>query len=1559
MKDSVRISCKRKITRFCVFLITILMTSTLACTVFAANTPVLKNVDIRLGDTIGLLFHTDIPYDSNIGTVKASVNNRDISQHVERYNNDNCYTFLVTGIYPHEISQKITLSLSGLNLQFQTSVKEELKKMINNSASEDEKLFASNLLQYGEATWQYREHVNGTNRPCDITTNVDGYAPSGGDITTSLINIGNSTSAVHISSIGIAYSDTNHYVIEVEVPQAMQAGAKIDIVFKRNDKVIKEESQTHEGGTQKYSFTSPALKAHKITTERIDVELKVNGTTVQTIERYGLNNFIAQLSEVGATSDQGTALQYAKALYYYGASAATVYNDKRVFAQYIDTSAMQNPRFIRDGNEVVFKCENAKMHVYYYDGTEADIADIAWEVENMPTVYKRDYDITVKGTARTNNEQEIKATTKPIRVINTATFKSTNPIFVTTHNNGALNLPAGKGEVIPAIGTPFQVEWSANTLSTTLEAANAKSTGMQKLALPHKFDCAGTEVEVDVPFVYCNTIKSIEIISTHKIKDAYPYGSPSVSVNANWQQLESGNVISLQPKSIRVFFDNGTQQDYSDIEAGWNVNAKTEDVKYASSISAESPYYNFSGGTKLPYDVFKTVYGPLVTDGIYPENFDDNNYSVSGKTQIMNRVTKIRIDDAKVQYLSSTSCHVNISLTLTLESGQTERLTVNEADDIYFGRRPRLDGDVIVADDSSDYIDWYIYTDNCTLIVEGGRGVSTSISNSYNITNIVDPITKIQLNETERHVFASNADDAKPLQITVEAMVTLTSGNTVPKTYSTDMENINDNTSSKSSKFAFVIDNGIGEEVVSSWITVTIWNPIIEFGEIDIDALDCSTNETLSLTGKTIGTTRLNGWKGNITLGECQVENYSGNSSYGYKETKYDEYSGACPLPTYEIPTITVLINNPVTSIEPKQNPTPISLNANQSSYNIPAKLVLKNGKDTPHTFYVTYSEIKSALQNTTHQNNKATYIYKAKYEQITKDIKLEVTIPITITPGNCVITLSQTSQTVNFPFTVTPTIGNSFSTSQEVTVPFIDSTAFSGTYNVTLKYDNISSVAEIKWNNPIVSVTAIKEAPKDITLQNGDPVTPTGGKITVKLSNGKSKDIVPASWSTVNYDGTELEVKQTVYPIYNGTTYTDKSASVTVYNPIKRLDAVKEYTLGAGQTHVTLDKTVNITLANGASSKVEATIRNASNQQKIPTATFLPTNGALQYRLDKEKAYRKLIYSYGAYDQEVDITVHNPVIEPEFILSAVNASKDMLYDEGDELIIQGTIIIKRNNGAEITVYNIAGQIAHVVNCQSSRDEDGIPNYTDNSEGEIGPYIINNMFSGKDKDGNTIYIPSISVKVANQVTSRAWEPVNIELSTPIYKTASDYKTEFDKFRVYLSLTNYYTNGEDSTSSISTPIGAGTTYSLCDNGWEPKLLNNALDRWFDNDAFLRPISFPPITCTDARWDNIKVFARNVGDNHNVPGSAHIDSVSDFVEFVYDFCDKVPEAEYFFFTAPDKPITLNNITYEMYPEGRTQYTGYWGGSSVRILTPLFQISQLFNANSGCVSPNSPAS
>lgn len=1256
MKDSVRISCKRKITRFCVFLITILMTSTLACTVFAANTPVLKDVDIRLGDTIGLLFHTDIPYDSNIGTVKASVNNRDISQHVERYNNDNCYTFLVTGIYPHEISQKITLSLSGLNLQFQTSVKEELKKMLNNSASEDEKHFASDLLQYGEATWQYREHVNGTNRPCDITTNVDGYDPSGHPITTSLINIGNSISAVHISSIGIAYSDTNHYVIEVEVPQAMQAGAKIDIVFNYSNKES-TESITHEGGTQKYSFKSPALEAHKIATESISVKLKVNETTVQTIDNYGLNNFIAQLSEVGATSDQGTALQYAKALYYYGESAATVYNDKRVFAQYIDTSAMQNPRFIRDGNEVVFKCENAKMHVYYYDGTEADIADIAWEVENMPTVYKRDYDITVKGTARTNNEQEIKATTKPIRVINTATFKSTNPIFVTTHNNGALNLPAGKGEVTPAIGNSFQVEWNENTLSTTLEAVNAKTAiGMKALTLSHTFiDKNNEEVVVDIPFVYCNTIKSIEIISTHKIKDTYEYlAFPTTHlVNANWQQSTSGNVISLQPMSIRVFFDNGAQQDYSDIEAGWNVNAKIEDVKYASSISAESPYYNFSGGTTLPDAVFKTVYGELVTPEI-PDGFESNNYSVSGKTQIMNRVTKIRIDDAKVQYLSSTSCHVNISLTLTLESGQTQRYTVNKSKDISFGSRPRLDGSVLVTDYSMDYIEWDIYTDNCTLIVKGGRGVSTSISDSYNITNIVDPITNIQLNETERHVFASNADDAKPLQITVEAMVTLTSGNTVPKTYSTDMENINDNTSSKSSTFAFVIDNGIGEDVVSSWITVTIWNPIIEFGEIDIDALDCSTNDTLSLTGKTIGTTRLNGWNGNITLGECQVENYSGNSQYGCKETKYDEYSGACPLPTYEIPTITVLINNPVTSIEPEQNPTPINLNASQSSYNIPTRLVLKNGKDTPHTFYVAYSKIKAALQDTTPQNNKAKYIYEAKYEQITKNIELEVTIPITITPGNCVITLSQTSQTVNFPFTVNPEIGNSFSASQEVKVPFINSTNFKGDYAVTLKYGDIEHNATIKWNNPITSATAT--APASVTYGK----YPSGGSMTATLANGKTKTITSGlTWSkpSCNHATTQC-LQHTTKPSYKYqthsgyVTYTGQSYKITVNNPVQSIMASDQNVTLQSPSGVEINNQATATLANGTTINVLCSL-------STTTTDFNINNNRISYTGADFGGPAQVTYTYNDKTCSAEIMVHNP---PEVSQSVNYTSYEEYY---------------------------------------------------------------------------------------------------------------------------------------------------------------------------------------------------------------------------------------------------------------------------------------------------------
>lgn len=1570
MKDSIRISYKRKITRFCVFLITILMASTLVCTVCADNIPVLKNVDIRLGDTIGLLFHTSIPYDSNIGTVKASVNNRDISPHVTRYNNDNCYTFLVTGIYPHEISQKITLSLSEPNVQFQTSVKEELKKTLNNSASADEKRFASDLLQYGEATWQYREHVNGTNLPCDITTNVDGYAPSGYTIPTSLINIGNSISAVHISSIGIAYSDTNHYVIEVEVPQAMQAGAKIDVVFKHRGQYIPTEPITHEGGTQTYSFESPALEAHKITKESLGVILNVNGTPVQTIDDYGLNNFIAQLSEVGATSDQGTALQYAKALYYYGESAAKVYNDKRVFAQYIDTSAMQNPRFINDEGKIVFKCDNAKMHVYHYDGTESDITDIAWTVQNTPTDYHNFYDIAVTGTAKIpSTDQTVVATTQKIRVGNTVTFTPSSTIFVATHDNGTLTLPAGKGDVIPAIGASFQVEWAENTLSTTLDAADAKTaTGMKTLTLSHMFiDKNNEEVVVDIPFVYCNTIKSIEVLSTHEIQDEYKYPRPgNPLVNANWHKSDDGNFISFQPSKITVVFDNDASQMY-DIkkEWEWNVNAKTNDsVKYADSIS-DAQQYEFIGVARLSDNVFKMVYGDPVTYGM-PNGFESKKYDVSCQTQIMNRAVSINIHEATMIYTGTSSCDVKIEFSLTLESGTEVQLQENKTVTGEFDYV--ISGTVVMPDDTSAGVYWSMSRPTWELTMRGTGGVDSHISKSYQITP-VDPIISVKPEQAKPtiNILAKDSDTTK-IPVTLSVQITRASGAQESADLQAEVENICNGDSKKTESVQFQHSTGYINAVV------VIWNPINTFNAtVTADAI-AHENDTISIQNPAISITRHNGFKTTTSI-NITAPNIKDGTLSAARVIEYNEYSTSCPL-EYTKPQITVIVNNPVVAITPISNLTAITLDSSKTSYDIPVYLLCKNGKryapngtDETENATVTHENVISALKNATWTNNTAQCTITCSYDGKSTVATLSVkrtggTIgSVEYTPKIVQLPSSDDGTVVTVKFTVYYDDGSSVDCtntfkiySSGTTTQGTPTTSTGGSARVELSYSGATDNLDISWENPVKSIE-ITTNPTVKFTGGKSKTTPTGGAIQVTYTNGATKTINSGNsgftWSQVTYTGTKTQPEVTVKATYNGVS--KSKSGVTADNPIESMDVViTEYTLEVDQTLVTLDKTVKLTLANGASKTDKAEgISDGEGTQPSPCATFWSAYGQLECKSSHGQVYRKLTYSYGTYDQEVVVTVNNPIIEPEFILSAVDASQDKLYEHGKELKIQDNIIIKRNNGAEIEVSTIAGIIDNVRNCHDSNDVDnGISNYTDNSEGEL-EYHIKNNFGCYDEYGSKILIlSSIRVKVSNKVLSRTWRPTNIELKDRISKNASNYSTEFNKFQITLALTTYYTNGSDSASNDPALIGAGTEYYLCGGftgqkygddgdhvlGWEPKAFYNY---GADGNTQYLPTTYSKISYSSGQWLNVAKFLKNDGD-----AACWVKNVDAFVDMVYQANYNSSHRAYFFFAAPCDSIKFDGIDY--YPDAIVQeeYKKRDGSCAMQCFTPFFDAREYLN-------------
>lgn len=1524
MKDSIRISYKRKITRFCVFLITILMASTLVCTVCADNIPVLKNVDIRLGDTIGLLFHTSIPYDSNIGTVKASVNNRDISPHVTRYNNDNCYTFLVTGIYPHEISQKITLSLSEPNVQFQTSVKEELKKTLNNSASEDEKRFASDLLQYGEATWQYREHVNGTNRPCDITTNVDGYAPSGDNITTSLINIGNSISAVHISSIGIAYSDTNHYVIEVEVPQAIQAGAKIDIVFKYNNKE-KTESITHEGGTQKYSFTSPALKAHKIATERIDVELKVNGTTVQTIDDYGLNNFIAQLSEVGATSDQGTALQYAKALYYYGESAATVYNDKRVFAQYIDTSAMQNPRFMKENGKLVFKCDNAKMHVYYYDGTDGYISNIAWTVENVPTAYHNSYDISVKGTARLDDGQELTATTKQIRVENTVTFEPSSTIFVATHDNGTLTLPAGRGEVTPAIGLPFQVEWAENTLSTTLEAADAKTaTGMKTLTLSHTFiDKNDEEVVVDVPFVYCNTIKSIEVTSMHN--------------NATWQKSDDGNFISFQPKSIRVFFDNGTQQDYSDIEAGWEVNAKPKDsVKYASSISPDSPYYEFSVDMRLPPEVFETVYGDLATKGRYPSDFQDNTYKIYGTTQLTNKVVSINTHEATMTYTGTSSCDVKIKFSLILESGENLNYEVQTNKEI----QNSISGEVRVLPECTDSVRWSIYTipKEKTLIIQGKSGVSSSVLTKKTIA-VNDPIVDVQPAQAKPiiNIFAKDSDTAQ-IPVTLRVKIIRASGEQEFADWTAKVNNIcnGDNKKIESVKF----QNG----TCSVTAPVVIWNPIISFdGSCNVEAIDSAKTHIL-MSNKEINVIRTNGYQSTIKLNDINVPNIQDGTLSAERTIEYNEYSESCPL-KYIKPQITVIVNNDVVAITPVSNPTAITLDSSKASYDIPVYLLCKNGKryvlngtDAKINATVTHDAVMNALGNATWKNNTAQCTTTCSYNGFSTAVTLSVTRAGgtigSIVCGTVTLPSSANGIDVTVNFTVSYDTGSSVACQNTfriypsgTTTAGTKTTKTSGTVTVKLSYGDVTENCTISWINPVKSIE-ITTNPTAKFTGGTSKTTPTGGVIKVTYENGatQTKD-KGFSWSQVTYTGTETQPKVTVKATYNGVS--KSKSDVTAANPIESVDvSTKEYYL-QNSSSCKINTYASITFGNGQSKNVQVTSNNisATSYTAGETASWNKESASLVYAGNKTTAYIYLYYTYeGVTSQKTKVTLYNKP-KPKYItLTATTTDEYYLNDQN--LKLDGDIEITLQNGITISVAN-AGSTSDITMPNANENKDYYTKYQ---------YVdMAGQYQGKTLDF------AVYARVHNRADSGQWKPVNITLTERINYKATDYCTEFNKFQVTLALTTYYTNGRDSTANEPTLIGADTAYPLCGGelGWEPKLLNNQNNYFFDNHSW--DDSYGVITYKDTeRWKGLKDFAKTVGDKKGDSHSAHVGSVKEFNALVFGHAELL--SWHVFFTAPDRAISFNDFSYTPYPQGKMTYIHYDGYETTRVLTPLFALPPL---------------
>ena len=370
---------------------------TLVCVIFLASTftshadePLFDHVELKVGDTIGLVYYTNYTYsgtNSNPNVyLRYKIGNRTAETEVPAYPNDGTCVFVLNDIYPHELGQEITATIvlknaNGTKTDIATStgisVKTELLKMLSDPTQSQNYKFASNLLQYGEQTRLYRNayvtdsSMRDEKSILDFDTNI--YTNYNPDSIYVMYNrnpagLGMSASNIRMASIGVSYHDTNRFVITVKTPSggSVNMGA---ITLYINGKAYSGSNFTKIDNTT-YEVQSDPINAFAIP-NAVNFELHVNGLPVQQAT-YSVADYCYQLEQT--TEQRSLAQNYAKSLLVYGQAAAAAYKDNRVVAMQLNTA----PGNITIANTNAQQPTGGSATVWYSNGSTGTVTPI-WD----------------------------------------------------------------------------------------------------------------------------------------------------------------------------------------------------------------------------------------------------------------------------------------------------------------------------------------------------------------------------------------------------------------------------------------------------------------------------------------------------------------------------------------------------------------------------------------------------------------------------------------------------------------------------------------------------------------------------------------------------------------------------------------------------------------------------------------------------------------------------------------------------------------------------------------------------------------------------------------------------------------------------------------------------------------------------------------------------------------------------------------------------------------------------------------------------------------------------
>lgn len=582
----------------------------------AATDQVFESIELKVGDTIGLVYYTKQPYTAGT-TMRFQINGR-VSEVVAYRNNDKC-VFVFDDIYPHEMAHPITgtIMVNGASTVSTTvTIKSYLLEILNSSTKAHLHQFASNMLQYGEKTREYRNAQVDKDDDVSILQGVDqnlypNYTPDDleRDFTGEPAGLGMSAANVRMSAIGISYDNTNHLVITMTKNPTSTIQIS-DCVIRINGTLYRHDQFTQDPkDANSYRLTSASINAYDLL-DTFNIQLEVNGTIVQTAT-YSVYDYILQLQSTA----EGTSLasQYARALYYYGQQAADVYPGKTVVALTPNT----NPSNITVTNQLEQTPTGGNAMAYYSDGTSAQV-NVAWS--KVTGISDTTYSVT-RNTIGTYTDP-VSGKTFSVN----ASVKLLNPSkSITRYTDPSQYNPTSYVASYKPEGGKVRVHYSngatalADPTYSAVNMSSFKTTEFASITVTAQWThgITGTTHTTNMNLVYNNPIKSMS---------AY-WGGGTITFSGS-----TSTALNKAQTYYRLKYANGTTTSWAAASTNTNfsvTNATYDGILTSGTLSCTA-YYAASSFSTTIYDTSGNTSSITLERG----RLKDNQAVDSGQTKL-------------------------------------------------------------------------------------------------------------------------------------------------------------------------------------------------------------------------------------------------------------------------------------------------------------------------------------------------------------------------------------------------------------------------------------------------------------------------------------------------------------------------------------------------------------------------------------------------------------------------------------------------------------------------------------------------------------------------------------------------------------------------------------------------------------------------------------------------------------------------------------------------------------------------------------------------------------